>query len=109
MLIADFLKIPRVSVDVINFSAHHVSTGQVGAYIKKLYEEEHFSHIGYRTENRKGFIRYVIYTIPTSIAVIQYFKDRCPAMVENECKALEGVAHKWNVWDNGFEEVTFTN
>ncbi len=100
-----FRKKYPVSVDLINFSARHVGTGQVGAYIKKLYEEEGFSHLGYRWSNDKRGHRFVIYTLPGSNVVEQYFKDRCPAMVENECRSLTGVAHKWNEWENGFKEV----
>ena len=90
-----------VSVDVISFNMKHVSTGQVGAYIKKLYREENFLHIGYRWDNG----RFVIYTLPGNKEVIQYFKDRCPAMVENECRALTCESYDWATWPNGFEEV----
>lgn len=97
-----------VSEDLINFSAQHVGTGQVGAYIKKLYKEERFTHLGYRVENsdKYGDLRFVIYTLPGARKIKQYFQDRCPAMVENECRALEGVPHKWNEWPNGFREVS---
>ena len=103
-----FGKKSAVSVDVIDFNAKHVSTGQVGAYIQKLYREENFLHIGYRFENKNGNCRFVIYTLPGQREVIQYFKDRCPAMVENECRALAGEAHEWLTWKNGFEEVKKT-
>lgn len=100
-----FGKKPAVSVDVIDFNAKHVATGQVGAYIKKLYREENFLHIGYRFENKKGNCRFVIYTLPGQREVIQYFKDRCPVMVEKECMELTGEAHEFSIWANGFEEV----
>lgn len=96
-------------VDVIDINAMHVATGQMGAYIKKLYAEEGFRHIGYRFEKRKGLCRFVIYTLASQRQVIQYFKDRCPAMVENECRALEGVDYKWNEWPNGFGEISMTD
>ena len=96
---------PPVSVDVIDFNAQHVATGQVVAYIHKLYREEEFLHLGYRFENRNGSVRFVIYALPSSRMVIQYFKDRCPAMVENECRALEGEGCTWNEWENCFKEV----
>lgn len=101
----NFLKKMKVSVDVMDISANHVATGQIGAYINKLYKEENFSHIGYRFENRGGICRYIINTLPNNRDVIQYFKDRCPAMVENECKELTGEAHKLVKWDNGFIEI----
>ncbi len=101
-------KAPLV-VDVIDINAMHIATGQMGAYIKKLYQEEKFRHIGYRFENRNGLCRFVIYTLASQKQVIQYFKDRCPAMIENECRELEGVAHKWNKWENGFEEISMTD
>lgn len=96
-----------ISVDVIDISAKHVSTGQMGAYIKKLYKEEGFRHLGYRFENRNGMCRFVIYTLPHQREVIQYFKDRCPAMVENECKTLECEGYTWTGWENGFEEIVY--
>ena len=101
----NFLKKRQVSVDVMDISMKHVATGQMGAYIKKLYKEEGFFHIGYRFENRGGICRYIINTLPNNRDVIQYFKDRCPAMVENECRALVGEAHKLTTWENGFVEV----
>lgn len=103
MLLAKILGKKRtvVSVDVISFNMKHVSTGQVGAYIQKLYREEKFLHIGYRHEGG----RFVIYTLPGNNEVIQYFEDRCPAMVENECRALTTEDYEWVTWPNGFEEV----
>lgn len=96
-----------VSVDVIDFSAMKVATSQVAGYIKKLYEEEGFSHMGYRVENRNGLVRFIIYTLPSSKEIIQYFKDRCPAMVEKQCMEIETSPDiKWNKWNNGFEEIS---
>ena len=99
-----FKKRRPISVDVIDINAMHVSTGKIGGYIKRLYREEGLSHIGYRIENKNGLKRWVIYTLPDQIEVIQYFRDRCPAMVE-ECRKTRGEAHEWVVWDNGFEEI----
>ncbi len=96
-------------VDVIDINAMHIATGQMGAYIKKLYKEEEFRHIGYRFENRDGLCRFVIYTLASQKLVIQYFKDRCPAMVEKECQDLEGVAHSWNEWPTGFREISMVD
>ncbi len=95
----------QISVDVMDINAMHVATGQIGEYIKNLYRNEDFRHIGYRFENRDGLCRFVIYTLPNQKAVIQYFKDRCPAMVEEECRKLQGEAHEWAEWPNGFEEI----
>ncbi len=101
-----FFKRKIISVDVMDFNAMNVSTGQIGSYIKKLYKKEGFKHIGYRTENRDGILRYVIYTLPNEKAIIKYFNDRCPAMVEEECRKLEVVEEfEWNKWQNGFEEI----
>lgn len=97
-------KLP-IQIDLINFSNQHVSTGQVGEYILNLYEKEGFNHLGYRYENMNGHGRFVIYTLPENTLPIQYFKDRCPAMIEEECKKLEGCAHYFEQWPNGFEEV----
>ena len=101
-----FKKKTKISVDVIEFSGMNVSTGQVGEYIKNLYEKEKFRHIGYRCEtNKDGFLRFVIFTLPNEKAVIQYFKDRCSGMVEEECRKLRGEEHEFTKWQNGFEEI----
>ncbi len=100
-----FSKKKTVSVDVMNISAMNVSTGQIGAYIKALYQEEGFRHIGYRFENQDGLCRFIIYTLPNQKDVIQYFKDRCPAMVEEKCKQSVEQAYEWSTWPNGFEEI----
>lgn len=97
-------KLP-IQIDLINFNNQHVSTGQVGEYILNLYEKEGFNHLGYRYENMNRQGRFVIYTLPENTVPIQYFKDRCPAMIEEECKKLEGCAHYFEQWPNGFEEV----
>ncbi len=104
----NFFKKPApVYVDVIEINAKHVATGQIGHYLKKIQEEEGFRHLGYRVVNRSRSTRFAIYTLPGSELIIQYFKDRCPAMVENECRALEGIPHKFVTWPNGFEEISF--
>lgn len=95
----------KISVDLIDFSGMHVATGQVGSYIKHLYEEHDFQHIGYRYKNINGDLRFILYTVPNNKLAVQYFKDRCPAMVENECRSCEGIPHKFVKWENGFEEV----
>lgn len=101
-----FLKHKKpVSIDCIDFDASNVSTGQIGSYIKYLYNEYDFRHIGYRFENRDGNCRWIIYTLSHQKRVIQYFKDRCPAMVESECRMMRPIDFCTQKWENGFEEV----
>ena len=95
----------QTSVDVMDINAMHVSTGQIGEYIKNLYKNEDFRHMGYRLEPKDGLHRFVIYTLPNQKEVIQYFKERCPAMVEEECRKLHGEEHKFAEWPNGFSEI----
>lgn len=102
-----FKKEKTACYDIIEISQQHVATGQMGAYLKKICEEENFLHMGYRFEKHGGLGRYVIYSLAPHPYMIQYFKDRCPAMVEMECRALEGIPHKWREWPNGMEEIYF--
>ena len=96
-----------ISVDVAEFSGKHVSTCQVGSYIKKLYAEEKFEHIGYRFQkNSKGIVRVIISAISPPENIIQYFKDRCPAMIENEVKECKPQSHTLTTI-NGFDEVAY--
>lgn len=94
-------------IDIAEFSGMKVSTGQVGAYIKKLYEDENFRHIGYRFQkNSKGIVRVIISAISPPENIIQYFKDRCPAMIENEVKECKPQSHTLTII-NGFDEVAY--
>lgn len=102
-----FKKPAPIYVDVIEINAEHVATGQIAHYLKKIQKEEDFRHLGYRVVNRGRLMRFAIYTLPNSERIIQYFKDRCPAMVENECRALEGIGHSWVTWPSGFQEISF--
>ena len=103
-----FSKTKPIKEDLIEFSGQNVGTGQVGAYIHELYKQCISKHLGYYYYNRDGDLRFVIYTIyPASNYTKLYFKDRCPAIVEQECRKLEGMAHKFVQWPNGFEEVQF--
>lgn len=95
----------KIPVDVMEIDARYVSTGQVGEYIKNLYNNEGFRHIGYRFETRDMISRFVIYTLPDQKMVIQYFNARCPSMVEEECRKLQGEGAEWSRWPNGFEEI----
>lgn len=82
-----FKKKPK-KVKLIDFSGHRIGTGQVGMYILFLYEFEDFAHIGYDYEkNKYGDLRFNLYVPDKSYnRIIQYFKDRCPAIVEKECE-----------------------
>lgn len=100
-----FKKEKPVCRDLIEISQQHVATGQMGAYLKKLHDEEGFRHMGYRFEKHGGLGRYVIYAIFPNDYMVQYFKDRCPAMVEMECRQLEGIPHKWIQWKEGEEDI----
>ena len=42
--------------DLINFNSKYVSTGQVGGYIKRLYRQEGFNHIGYYFQNNRVYL-----------------------------------------------------
>ena len=99
-----------ISVDVAEFSGKHVSTCQVGSYIKKLYAEENFEHLGFRFEkNDKGILRVILYTLSHSRAteaIIQYFKDRCPSMIEDDIKKCECTYFTMENLGNGFETVS---
>lgn len=89
-------------VRCIDFSAMEISTGQISWYIKQLYQAHNFKHIAYDFQNIDGNCRFVIYTPWYNKGVIQYFKDRCPAMVEQECmqapecKFMTGTWEDWN-------------
>lgn len=95
----------NVRVDCIDISAMNISTGQIGSYIKWLYNEKNFRHIGYEFVNIDGNCRFIIYTLPSMKHIITYFKDRCPAMVEQECISAPCEIFKIVDWDNGFSEV----
>ena len=103
----NWFKKKQISTDLIEISRMHVGTGQIGHYLKKLCEEEGFMHMGYRYSNHSSLSRFVIYAASPTAEMIQYFKDRCPAMVENECRALEGIPHDWVTWPDGFREIVF--
>ena len=103
----NWFKKPQIYTDLIEISRMHVSTGQIAHYLKKLRDEEHFIHLGYRISNHDSLNRFVIYAASPTPELVQYFKDRCPAMVENECRALEGISHDWFIWHDGFREIIF--
>lgn len=97
------------SIDLIDFNANEVSTGQVGEYILNLCESYGFRHIGYRFEHINGSNRIILYTLANNYIPIQFFKDRCPGMIEEACQSLKGIPHKFITWDNGFSEVGFAD
>lgn len=98
-------------VECINFNGQDVSTGAVGAYIVSLYKFKGLKHLGftYRKES-DGTLRFAIYCLRHNTQAIRYFKDRCPAMVENECLNFKKPLYtfKLNTWGNGFVEVVET-
>lgn len=91
--------------DCININGYDVSTGQVGSYIKCLYDTKGFRYIGYDFVNEDGLCRVVLYTLPANKQVIRYFEDRCPAMVEEEIKKATIVEFTTDPWDT-FENFT---
>lgn len=99
-------------VECINFNGHDVSTGAVGSYIIWLgiYKDLHHLGFTYRKEN-DGSLRFVIYTLRYNHQAIRYFKDRCPAMVEDEVKRFRKSTYRFkvNTWENGFSEVVEDN
>ena len=95
-------------VEMINFNGQNVSTGAVGAYIVNLYRNEGLRHLGFNyRKTPDGSLRFVIYGLKDNTRAITYFKDRCPAMVENEVKGFKNPLRKFkvNMWSNGFAEV----
>lgn len=75
----------RDEVELINFSSLHVSTGQLENYITRLLLEEGFSGIYYRARGNRFYL-YAANNYNKNL--IQYFKDRCPAMIEEACKKM---------------------
>lgn len=99
-------------VECINFNGQNVSTGAVGSYLVWLANHEDLHHLGftYRKEN-DGSLRFVIYCLKYNQKAVRYFKDRCPAMVEDEVKKFRKPIYrfKFNTWANGFSEVVEDN
>jgi len=96
----------KISVDLINFSIMHTSTGKIGGYIVEfLYKELEFNHIGYRIENIDGDARCFLYTTPDNKKAIRYFNDRCSGMIEEKVQTMSNAPHRWDIWSNGFEEI----
>lgn len=83
--------------DLIEFSMMDISTGQIGEYIiKELYENNYFKDIGYTYSNKGYGLRCTLHTLnPPNKKLVQYFKDRCSAMVEHEVKKYDGISHSW--------------
>lgn len=103
-----FWKKENKCVDLINFSMRGVSTGMINAYILKiLYDKEGFTHIGYRYEYTRNGQRFILYTCSDcNPHLIQYFKDRCPGMIEEAIRSMEEqMPCSWETWANGFEFV----
>jgi hypothetical protein len=101
-----FSKNRKITIDLISFSLKYISTGQIGCYIIEfLYKELGFKHIGYQIENINGDTRCTLITLKANKVPIQYFKDRCSGMIEEKVKTMKPIPHKFNKWQNGFEEV----
>lgn len=95
-------------IEMIDFNGQNISTGAVGAYIVNLYRTEGLNHLGFNyRKTPDGSLRFVIYGLKGNTKAIRYFKDRCPAMVENEVKGFKNPLRKFkvNMWPNGFAEV----
>jgi len=93
--------------ELINFSFQNLSTGQVGEYIlKELYKKNNFSHIGYKYVKDGGELRCILYTLSNpSKRLVNYFNDRCPAMVEEKANSYEGIAHEFVKWGSTGIEI----
>lgn len=95
-------------VEMINFCGQNISTGAVGSYIVYLYKHAKLSHLGYTYKNEDGEIRFIIYGYRSNVKAIRYFKDRCPAMVEDEV-IKHRYAYRYNITKqaNGVHEVEY--
>lgn len=102
--------------DLIAINSYDVTVWMVWRYIYRLKQKWPSAHFGFRHEFRRdGTKVFVIYGLRTVGADIkQYFDDRCPAMIEQECLAIplddpvtENIETDYVTWKNGFEEVIF--
>ena len=69
------------SIDVIKFSEGNIEARQIAAYIKRLYKEKDFSHIGYHFEEDGR--QWVIHTRPNQEEVIKYFREQSSESIIN--------------------------
>lgn len=89
-----------------SFSNKRVNLSQIGSYIVELYKTEGLSCLGYDTININGIPRYIITSKHYNPKNVQYFKDRCPAMVEQEALKMN-VHYPHYIYqdEDGFKQV----
>ncbi len=92
-----FKKKQQTTIKLIEFSGQEVSTGMIGGYILgHLYDRMGFRNIGYSITNLDaGDLRIELYGWFPSSRSINYFKDRCPAMVEQEVQKSIQMPHSF--------------
>lgn len=86
-----------------NFSALNIPTGNIVYYICKLYKEYGFHHLGW--DYIAGMNRFVI-TYGNGIVpqvILDYFADRCPAMIEEEILKAPKVEFETLTYKDGFQ------
>lgn len=90
-----FKKRKKEIVKLAEFSANNVSTGMIGGYIlSHLYDRMGFSHIEYKIKNTyDGDLRVVLNAWSPDSKMINYFNDRCPAMIEQEVQKSIQMPH----------------
>lgn len=103
-----FKKKEKAVIKLIEFSGQEISTGMVGGYILgHLYDRMGFRDIGYKINNtHAGNLRIELYGWFPSSQAVNYFKDRCPAMVEQEVQKSIQMPHSFI--DMGDIEVVTT-
>ena len=94
---------------VMTFTTKNISLSQIGSYLAKLQKINGFIHLGYITINTNwGSTRYGIVSKYWTPEVIQYFKDRCPAIVEDEVRKIDvHYPHYIHEDKDGFKEVVY--
>lgn len=94
---------------LINIDGSNISTGMIGGYLLKL-RKSGMIHLGYEFVKMSGLSRINIYSVVhTPLEIKMYFKDRCPAMVEQEVRESESMPHSFLTWKDGFREVVEYN
>lgn len=94
-------------INLISVNGMDISTGHIGGYLLNLKETVHCfkdAHLGYFISKNENY-RFVIYGIYPNKQQIEYFTDRCPAMIEEDIKSSEPRLHNWILYyDKGFDE-----
>lgn len=88
-------------IELINVSGRNIATGMMNGYILSLKKEEPFKylHMGYDYRNEEGELRFIIYAWHPNSLQIRYFKDSCPAMIEEAIIKTEQMSASWLKWD----------